>query len=180
MSVAETMPLTVFISHSVGKEENLVVNHLSAALSGAGVPNYLAMHDRQPGVRLSEKVKAHIGDSHVLIAVLTRKGDESSWVHDEIGYALGKGLRVVALLERGLKLDGMHEGAEYISFDPTNPGADIVTLSERLARQQAEQDAEHARAEAAEARGRADAVEVFAVIVLCIALVAIAVLAARK
>ena len=174
------MTLNVFISHSVGKTENPIVHHLSASLTGAGVPNYLAMYDRRPGVRLSEKVKAHITDSRVLIALLTKGGDESSWVHDEIGYALGKGLRVVALLEKSLKLDGMHEGAEYFSFDPANPGPDIAALSERLARERAEEEAEAAKAELAGAQAQLEAMEVFAVVMVCIAVVAVVLLAAKK
>lgn len=174
------MPITVFISHSVGEAENPIVNHLAASLSGAGIPNYLAMHDRQPGTRLTEKVKTHITASQVLVALLTRKGNQSSWVHDEIGFALGKGRRVVALLEKGLKVDGMHNGAEYFEFDPADPASDIAVLSERLARQGAEEEAESARGKLGAAQAQADAVMLFAVVVVIIALVAIAVVAGRK
>lgn len=174
------MTLSVFISHSVGPAENPTVNHLSASLAGAGVPNYVAMHDRQPGVRLSEKVKRHIESSRVLIAMLTKRGNEASWVRDEIGYALGKGLRVVAFVERDLKLDGMHEGAEYVSFDPTDPSRDISVLSERLAREKAEEEAALAKAQTAEAQLRAEQAEFAALIIFVLALIAIAYFASRK
>jgi hypothetical protein len=174
------MSLRVFISHSIGEDEIPIVDHLSASLTAAGVPNYLAVYDRQIGVRLSDKVKSQIAESQILVALLTKKGDRSSWVHDEIGYALGKGLRVAALLEKDLELDGMHEGAEYFRFDPADPRADLEALAERLGRERAEQDAAEARAEAVSAQSQADAAVVVAVIALCIALVAIAVLAARE
>lgn len=174
------MALSVFISHSVGKDENRIVDGLSASLTGAGVPNYMAMHDREPGKRLTDKVRVHIDASKVLVALLTPKGDQASWVHDEIGYALGRGLRVVAFLEKGLKLDGMHEGAEYVSFDPNNPAADIAVLSERLAREQAEDDAKSARDQLASARASVDALEVVAVLAVCAAIIVLVILAARK
>ena len=172
--------MKVFISHSVGKAELRFVHHLSASLTGAEVPNYLALHDRQPGVRLSEKVKSHIESSQVLIALLTRKGNQSSWVHDEIGYALGKGLKVFAFVEKSLKLDGMHAGAEYLTFDPTDPSSDIAALSERLARQRAEAEAASARELAANAQAQADVATIFAIAFLCVAVVALLLLAARR
>jgi hypothetical protein len=174
------MTLSVFVSHSVGTAENPLVNQLSASLHGAGVPNYLAMYDRQPGVRLSDKVKRHIVESSLLVAVLTKLGQESSWVHDEIGFALGKERRVVAFVEKGLKIDGMHAAAEYVSFDPKAPDADISALSERLARLRAEEEAAAARKALSGMTERAENAEIAALILLVAAVIVIAFLAARK
>lgn len=170
----------MFISHSVGTVENPIVNHLSASLFGAGVPNYLAMYDRQPGVRLSKKVTAHIEESSILVAVLTQRGQDSSWVHDEIGYALGRKLRVVSFIENGLKLDGLHAGVEEVYFDPKDPAKDIAILSERIARERAEKAAAEARADAAESDQATQNAEIAAVIIVVAAIFVIAILASRK
>lgn len=135
------MPLGVFISHSVGPVELPIVEKLSAVLTGTGVTPYLAMYDRQAGVLLSAKVQEHIRQSDVLLAVLTAKGTEAAWVHDEIGFALGKDLRVLPFVEKGVDVKGMLKGVEAYEFDPSAPeGAiervthDLALLSERKER----------------------------------------------
>jgi hypothetical protein len=127
------MALDVFISHSIGPEEIPVVNHLSAALNGAGVGAYLALYDRQPGVLLSAKVQTNIGGSDILVALVSKRGVDSEWVHHETGFALGRSKRVIAFVEKGIKPGGMLAGVEYYEFDPANPDGQVGEMATYVA-----------------------------------------------
>lgn len=174
--------LTVFISHSVGPVEIPVVNHLSASLTGAGVHSYLALYDRQPGNQLSSKVRAHIDSSDALLALITKRGADSDWVQNEVGFAIGRSKPVIPLVEKGIKPGAMLQGQEYFEFDPSTPngGVDNVTnylswiksqkelamANERAAR--AETRAAQAKTEADQTIAALEAVIVVGVIILLI------------
>ncbi|HEV2390209.1 MAG TPA: toll/interleukin-1 receptor domain-containing protein, partial [Nitrososphaerales archaeon] len=134
------MTLSVFLSHSVGEAENRMVDELSARLTGAQVPHYVAKYDRQPGVYLSEKVRGHIEASPVLFALITRRGQDSRYVNQEIGYALRGKSRVIAFVEDGAWEGAMIAGVEQVPFSSDAPSKDIAAVTEFVARLKAEAD----------------------------------------
>ena len=166
------MSLGVFISHSVGGVELPIVRRISASLSGAGVTPYLAMDDRQVGTKLTTKVQQHIEESDVLLALLTTKGTESDWVHDEIGFALGKGRKVLPFVEKGVDVGGMLAGVEYYEFDPESPQPAIDRVAHDLLIQSARKDMESATKETRDA-----ATLVFIVLLVVLAIVLVVFLA---
>jgi hypothetical protein len=127
------MTLGVFISHSVGPVEIPIVNHLSAALYGAGVNAYLAFYDRRPGVQLSAKVQANIDASDILLALISKKGVDSAWIQHEVGFALGRHKKVIAFVEKGVKPGAMLAGVEYFEFDPAAPGGSVDNVASYMA-----------------------------------------------
>lgn len=151
------MPYSVFISHSIGPNELPIVNHLSASLTGAGVSAYLALYDRKPGTQLAVKVQSNIAAADVLLALLTKRGTESAWVQQEIGFAMGQRRRVIVFVERGVRLSGMLNGVEYFEFNPTDPGGAVDQMAQYASwlKSQKELGEANARAQAADARARA-------------------------
>jgi hypothetical protein len=127
------MPLSVFISHAVGPAEIPIVNHLVAALNGAGVNAYLAMYDRDPGNPLGSKVQDQIERSDIVLVILTKKGVESAWVNQEVGLAMGKGKRIIPFVEKGLTPEGLLHGVEYFPFDPDKPWEKVGSMATQIA-----------------------------------------------
>jgi tetratricopeptide (TPR) repeat protein len=57
----------------------------------------------------------------------------SDWMIQEIGLAVGKGLRIILLVENGLERPGALQGnIEYIDFDRTNPDASFPKILQML------------------------------------------------
>jgi TIR domain len=150
------MSLSVFISHSIGPVEIPIVNHLSAALYGAGVNAYLAFYDRQPGVQLSSKVQANIDASDILLALVSKKGVDSTWVQHEVGFALGRNKKVIAFVEKGVKPGAMLQGVEYYEFDPSAPGGSVDNMAGYLKWLKSQKELAIAQRQAAIAQAEAD------------------------
>jgi nucleoside 2-deoxyribosyltransferase len=174
------MPLGVFISHSVGTEELPLVHHLSAALTGAGIQPYLALYDRQPGTYLSTKVQANITRSDILLVLVTKKGAESKWLHEEIGYAIGKGRKIVPFVEAGVDARQMLEGREYYEFDPNAPTNGVDVMASYLRWIQSQQELAEARATAENAELRVQQAELLAAIVVIGAILILAIALSRE
>jgi hypothetical protein len=121
----------LFISHSSrDREWELVQKRVEAA----GFKAYLAEHDLQPGRPLNDKIQEEIESSDAVVVVLTSNAAASAIVRDEIGYALGKGKLVVALVTPDVARDptklGMLNGLEYIPFDIDNPQDGLLALTD--------------------------------------------------
>jgi len=54
------------------------------------------------------------------------------WVQDEFGHAKSKKIRAIAIIEKGVKREGMYESHEYISYDPENKLTAFLKLSATL------------------------------------------------
>lgn len=174
------MSLAVFVSHSVGSHELPVVHHLSAALTGVGVQPYLALYDRQPGTYLSKKVMDSIARSDVLLVLVTTKGTESKWVHEEIGFALGKGLDVKPLVEKGVDVGQMLSGVEHSEFDPSAPASGVESMALYLKALERAREAEAQRERVTRAEEAASQAEAIAVVAVLFAAVVILLLVATR
>lgn len=133
------MPFKVFISHSTS-DLNLV-QQLKYWLEVNGIETYLADLYPQPGTTLASKISNAIKQSNCVIAVLTRDGARSQWVHQEIGYAKGAGKLVIPVAEDGVPTAGFVEGVEYIPFSRENPTEAINKVVEYLTRLKADREA---------------------------------------
>jgi hypothetical protein len=126
------MALRVFVSHAIGNDELPIVHHLAAALLGVGVEAYLGVYDREPGSPLGAKIQRSIDASDLVVVLLTKKGVESAWVNQEVGYAIGRGKKVLPFVEKGLDTEGMLHGVEYFVFDPAKPVDQVATMTNYL------------------------------------------------
>ncbi len=88
------------------------------------------------GGPLTDRVRELIEKSDALIALMTRRekkenGDWTTheWVKGEFGHAKSKDIRAIAIIEKGVKREGMYENYEYISYDPENKLTAFLKLS---------------------------------------------------
>jgi hypothetical protein len=174
------MPLSVFISHSVGTAEMPIVNQMSAEFTGAGVQPYIAHYHREFGNNLSTKVQTAISASNALVVLWTASGAQAAWVNQEVGFALGRGLPVYALVEKGVEVKGMLHDAEYLAFDPSDPSPVLGHMAQYLAYVQSQKELAETRAKLEDANQQAEQMEMLAGVVLLCLLVVIVILAARR
>ncbi len=123
------MPYKVFISHS-SRDQGLVIS-LANLLSKFGVEVSVAEWYLAPGERIDVKVFREIEMSSCMVVLLTREGIRSTWVQQEIGYALQKNKHIIPLVEKGTNVGelGALQGREYIEYDPYQPQQALITLS---------------------------------------------------
>jgi hypothetical protein len=134
--VSQVPPYRIFLSHSA--DDSDLVQGIRAQLRAIDIAVYLYEEHTEPGRSIPEKLQQAIRESHALVALLTPASAARSFVHDEIGYALGQGKPAVALVTPGVAADalGMLQG-EYIPLDPERPLIGIAKLTEFLRDQQA-------------------------------------------
>jgi nucleoside 2-deoxyribosyltransferase len=133
---------SIFFSHS--NRDRKWCEWLAADADAIGVTAYLAEHDQNAGKQLAEKVKRNIDKCKALVVLLTDNSVSSSYVQQEIGYAIAKRKLVIPLVQPGIaKGDlAMLEGLEYIEFDFQNPRPakdGLATELQRLAERQRKQ-----------------------------------------
>jgi len=129
------MPYNVFVSHSMAQEDHALLVGFHSLAAGKGLQTYFAERDWQPGTSLPDKIERAIRASDCMVVFLTRAGHHSKWVHQEIGFAQGIGLRRIPVVERGIDLTGFDLAKEYVGLDRTAPAQtlhNITTYLERL------------------------------------------------
>jgi len=109
------MQYTVFISHS-GKDK-LVIHFIASQLQLYGITPIVAFNVRpkKHPQYLSEKIKGLIQQSDCVVALLTKNGVQSNWVHQEIGYSIDK-KPLIPIVESDIRSEdlGFLQGTEYI------------------------------------------------------------------
>lgn len=110
-------PYQVFISHSSGDAD--WVSQIASLATQLGVRPYLFHEDQQPGRAVAGKLQAAIEQSDAFIAVITVAGGASTYVNQEIGFALGKGKPLIPIVERGVPSDQLAflRDIEYVPVD---------------------------------------------------------------
>ncbi len=96
---------------------------LAKLLQRYGIDVSVAQWHIQAGKSLSEKIKNQIAQADSLVVLLTRNGQRSKWVQQEVGIAIGKGKLVIPIVEKGTSTDELAalQGREYIEYDPAQP-----------------------------------------------------------
>ncbi len=109
------MQYTVFLSHS--SADSSVVHSIASQLEIYGITPIVAGNERPHTFpqELSDKIKMLIQQSDCVVALLTRDGVDSNWVHQEIGYTLDK-KPLIPIVESDVPPGdlGFLQGAEYI------------------------------------------------------------------
>ena len=99
--------MKVFISHAFGRDDEALADVLKEDLDAAGLEAYLAEKTPQYNLPISVKIRREIEKSDWLVAVITKRSHASASVHEEIGYALGKGVEVAPMAEEGVGESGV-------------------------------------------------------------------------
>ena len=87
------------------------------------------------GVNVYAKIQDAIRRSDLMVVLLTKSGDSSHYVHQEIGYAKRDGKLIIPLVTSDVSRNGlgMLEGIEYIVVDDEDPAEALQQLSNRIA-----------------------------------------------
>jgi hypothetical protein len=122
------MAYRIFFSHS--EADRPWVAWLAGQAGAIGIKAYLYENDPQPGVYISEKVKAQIGACDALVVLLTVNSQYSAYVQQEIGVAEGIRKLVIPIVQPGVneKALAMLAGKEYIPFDHLSPQTALLTF----------------------------------------------------
>ena len=99
--------MRAFISHAFTVDDIPLAAGLADAIGEAGGTGYLAEKHMEYDLMIHEKIKGEISASDYLVAIITKDGQSSPSVHEEIGYALGKDKPVLIMRERGVKMRGV-------------------------------------------------------------------------
>jgi tetratricopeptide (TPR) repeat protein len=155
--------ITAFVAHSfVAEDKALVAAFLEyfRQLSGLHSSFTWANAEAAEPKELAEKVKAIVADKNVVIAICTKKErviapsrlrksflqptfvkglesdfewQTSDWITQEIGLAIGREMKLVLLLEDGVRLPGGLQGdLEYVLFDRRAPEKSFGKILEML------------------------------------------------
>lgn len=133
----------VFLSHSAIDAD--WVTRIAALVRELGVVPYLFEDDKQPGRSVGEKLANVIGECDAFIAVITVAGGGSTYLNQEVGVAIGRGIPVIPVVERGYPPDKLAflEGIEYVPVDFADQAQAVSDLAGVIHRQVAA----HAEAE---------------------------------
>ena len=113
------MAFKVFISHSTS--DLGPVFQFKYWLEINGIQTYVAELSPQLGTELPHKIANAIDSSDCLIAIMTKDGDRSAWVNQEVGYAKRAGKLIVPVVEEGVALKGFLSTLEHVPFRKENP-----------------------------------------------------------
>lgn len=131
--------MRAFISHTFAESDVALAARLDGALRAGGDTGYMAKKHLEYDLLIHEKIKSAIAGSDYLVAIITREGQTSPSVHEEIGYALGRGVPVLIMLERGVKMRGVFaHGKEPEEFDRDQFDVHAKRIVEYMRRHQGE------------------------------------------
>lgn len=131
--------MRAFISHAFTERDTPLAARLGDILRKGGDTGYLAERHLEYDLMIHEKLKSAIDASDYLVAIITKDGQSSPSVHEEIGYALGRDIRVLIMLERGVKMRGVFaHGKEPEAFDRGGFDAHAGNVVEYMRRHRAD------------------------------------------
>ncbi len=126
------MVYSIFLSHTA--RDLPLASAVKGQLEAIGVSVYLYKEHVAPGESLTQKLQQAISEHDALVALLTPHSAPRSYVHQEIGFALGKMKPAIALVVPGVPQDALAMLAEreYIRLDPADPLEGMTRLLQFL------------------------------------------------
>lgn len=170
--------LEIFLSHHGGNRDQPFISSLAALLPAYGIKPFLAEIDLRPGVEVSRKISEALDASELVVVCLTKDGQASGAVNQEIGYAVKAGKFVIPLVEKGVKPTLFVHGIDWIEYDPENPGPAMTKCVDVLNKIHASKLANLERAMMIQ-RER-DAVKTFLAVVVLVGLVVLLLVAVSR
>jgi len=85
----------LFISHV--SEHKHHVSKLKQALSIYGVSSFVAHEDIEPTQDWQNEIEVALNTMNALVAMITKDFKDSLWTDQEVGYALGRGIKTIAI-----------------------------------------------------------------------------------
>ncbi|ELZ14256.1 hypothetical protein C479_00070 [Halovivax asiaticus JCM 14624] len=119
----------VFVSHDPA--DLSVVQELFSTVKNFPFGVHLALEAVESG-RSRERLEGRLANSDVVVAVLTESSADSKWINQEVGYAIAKGIPVVALYTDPSLGGGFLDGVEGVTLDRDNLTETVFNLLSRL------------------------------------------------
>lgn len=99
--------MKVFITHAFRGDGESFAATLKGDLRASGIKGYMAEKARRYDLMIHDKIRQEIEESEWLVAIITERSRMSASVHEEIDYALGKGVKEALMVEKGVKEGGV-------------------------------------------------------------------------
>jgi len=125
--------LKIFVSHSMNPKNMELIKSLEQQIP-ENIELYVAGRDKKPGHELKHKIKENLKTSDIVLALLTKGGENNDWVHQEIGSANMANIPIIPVKEKGVKIKGFTEGLEWIPLDMKSKDEAIIAVKEELAK----------------------------------------------
>lgn len=119
--------MKVFISHSFKDEE--LASTLKKVLEEKDIQAYMAQRVKEYELLISDKIRKEIDASDYVVAIVTKHTRESASVNQELGYAQGKGVPRIAMIENEAKVGVLLHGMDSEAF--TMEGFDQACVNVR-------------------------------------------------
>lgn len=111
----------IFISYIFTDKDERFALEFKRILKEYDMDGYMA--EKQPEYKLliDDKIKGEISASGCLVAIITTNSYASASVHEEIGFAMGKGVEILLMIEESKELEGvLTHGRQPRSFTDAN------------------------------------------------------------
>jgi hypothetical protein len=128
----------VFVSHSA--KDRVYIEIIRGALRGTGARPYVAEEDVTPGAQISEKIRRKIEDCDLFLLLVTQNSLVSSFVNQEVGYALGLEKLLLPIVVGDACPKDLCADIEYIRLDPANPKPAIRAIRALVRSKKDEED----------------------------------------
>lgn len=115
----------VFLSHKT--EVKAEVATLKESLGTYGIAGFVAHEDIHPTQDWQNEIEAALGTADAFVAVLTERFHDSLWTDQEVGYALARGIPIIAL-RLGRDPYGFLGKFQALSCDWTSASSEIAKI----------------------------------------------------
>ena len=115
----------LFITHK--SEDRVAVSTLKEKLQLYGISAFVAHEDIHPTLEWQNEIEYALGTMEALVAYMTPNFHESSWTDQELGFAFGRGVPIIAL-RLGKDPYGFIGKFQALSCDPSQAPLEIATL----------------------------------------------------
>ena len=112
--------MKVFISHKFDNKNHKLALILRNALRSQKIDGYLAETKREYELLIGDKIRGEIDTSDFVVGLITKESENSASVNQELGYALGRGVPVVIMVEKGVSHGVLTHGREPEEFTSLN------------------------------------------------------------
>ncbi|MDE2589428.1 MAG: toll/interleukin-1 receptor domain-containing protein, partial [Patescibacteria group bacterium] len=98
------MTYRIFISYATGDENS--VKEIYETLSRLeDIEVYVPEHG-QNVENASQKIKESLDRSNMVVVLITFNSTNTMWLNQEIGYASGKDIPIISIVEKGIDVEG--------------------------------------------------------------------------
>ena len=135
--------IKAFVGHSFDEKDEILINKFTKFFDSlSAILEWDHARERQAN-SVSIKIKKLMEGKDVFIGIFTRKNKlgwfknffPSLWIIQESGYAIGKGMKYIFIIENGVEksiMAGLHGDSEVVFFDQNNPEKSFSAVSEML------------------------------------------------